>query len=158
LKRLIVIVLLMGALTVLTACAPKPEEVNAVVNNFWDQWKVGNEAGMVDLMTDEVDYGILISDDALSTALSTALPTTLSIPPTTKGVPAESIAPALISSELQNLGTLTISSTEAFGDYAIVTCQFTATADPTISLQFIFHLNDTDAGWKINFLGIKGLA
>ena len=152
-KRLIVIVLLMGALTVLTACAPKPEEVNAVVNNFWDQWKAGNEAGMVDLMTDEVDYGMLYPDDALAGSLAASLAKL----PVNRSIPAETLAAALASSSLPNSGTFSISSTEAFGEYAIVTCQlFITTAEPIKILQFIFHLNDTDAGWKINFLGIKG--
>jgi len=152
LKRLAVIVLLMGTLTVLAACA-SIEDINAVVNNFWDQWKAGNAAGMVDLMTDEVDYGMLYPDDALAGSLAASLAKL----PVNRSIPAETLAAALASSSLPNSGTFSISSTEAFGEYAIVTCQlFITTAEPIKILQFIFHLNDTDAGWKINFLGIKG--
>jgi hypothetical protein len=34
------------ALVFLTACTPKPEEINAVVENFMEQWKAGNAANM----------------------------------------------------------------------------------------------------------------
>lgn len=145
-KRLVVVVLLMGILTVLTACNPI-DDINAVVNNFWEQWKAGNAANMVDLMTDEVEYALLIPDNALVSSLTKL--------PATKGIPAEMLVEALVSSSIPTLGTLSISSTEEFGKYAIVTCLFTANADPNTKLGFIFHLNDTDDGWKINFFGIK---
>lgn len=41
LKRLVVVILLVGVLTALAACA-SIDGINAVVNNFWDQWKAGN--------------------------------------------------------------------------------------------------------------------
>lgn len=145
-KRLIVLVLLIGVLTVLTACSPI-DDINAVVNNFWEQWKAGNAANMVDLMTDEVEYALLIPDNALVSSLMKL--------PATKGIPAERLVEALVSSSIPTSGTLSISSTEEFGKYAIVTCLFNANADPNTKLEFIFHLNDTDDGWKINFFGIK---
>ena len=145
-------VLILG-IVVLAACAPKPEEVNAVVNEFWTQWKAGNAAGMVDLLTDEVSYGLLLPDD-----LATSIATSLARLPANRSVPAATLVASLLSTPLPTLATFSISSTEAFGEYAIVTCLFTTTAVSATTMQFIFHLNDTDAGWKINFLGIKGLS
>ena len=151
-KRLVVIVLLVGAITVLAACA-SIDDINAAVNNFWDQWKAGNAAGMVDLLTDEVSYGLLLPDD-----LATSIATSLARLPANRSVPAATLVASLLSTPLPTLATFSISSTEAFGEYAIVTCLFTTTAVSATTMQFIFHLNDTDAGWKINFLGIKGLS
>lgn len=151
-KRLVVIVLLVGALTVLAACA-SIDDINAAVNNFWDQWKAGNAAGMVDLLTDEVSYGLLLPDD-----LATSIATSLARLPANRSVPAATLVASLLSTPIPTLATFSISSTEAFGEYAIVTCLFTTTAVSATTMQFIFHLNDTDAGWKINFFGIKGLS
>ena len=147
-KRLIALVLLIGVFTVLTACDPI-DELNAVVNNFWEQWKAGNAANMLDLMTEEIEYALLIPDGTSSTSLT--------LPPAAKGVPASTIVDMLIASSFQDVATLSITSTETYGKYGIVTCLFSLNSDPSDKVEFVFHLNDTDDGWKINFVGVKDI-
>jgi len=150
LKRLTTITLLMVALIALTACAPKIEEINAVVNSFVEHWKAGNAAKMAALMTDEVEYGMFFSGDAA--------PASFSSPPASKSMPASQLADTLASSPMAATVSCTITKTETFGDYAIVTCSFVDSASPDETIKFDFHLVKTDDGWKISLFAVTLLS
>lgn len=140
-------VLILG-IVVLAACAPKPEEVNAVVTEFWTQWKAGNPAGMVATMTAEVDFGLMASDTSRLAGLS-------EIP--NKGVPAMDLAEALVDDmPVGPSFTLSIIKTALFEEYAVVDAL--VDPDPSIAdneMKMILHLQNTNDGWKVCFIGFS---
>jgi len=145
LKRLATITLLMVALITLTACAPKVEDINAVVNSFMDHWRAGDAAKMAALMTNEVEYGLIIPDYAFTESLSN--------PPASKGLPADELTEALAEEDMTV--NLTITKTEAFGDYAVVTGSYVDSVDPDTKGIMYFHLVNTDDGWKIRLIALS---
>lgn len=148
-KRIALLFALILGIIALTACAPKPEEVNAVVESFWDQWKAGNPAKMADLMTTKVDFGYMVPDDATTSSLAKIA---------NKGVPAMDLAEALISNypvgEIPGI-TFSISNTDLFEKYAVV--DSIISTEPDDYFNVVFHLRETDDGWKISFIGFKSV-
>jgi len=139
-QKILLFALILG-MTALTACVPKPEEVNAVVESFWEHWKAGNADKMADLMTDTVEMGIMMHVTSAEVA--------------DKGIPGSDLAEFLVT-ELPLATypgvTFSIKSTELFEKYAIV--ETLISADPDFHLAIIFHLQSTDDGWKISFMGL----
>lgn len=125
-------VLILGILA-LVACAPKPEEVNAVVTEFWTQWKANNPAGMVATMAAEVDFGIMAS----------------------KGVPAMDLAVLLVDDlPVDPSFTFSIITTELYDGYAVVEGAIDPDPTPGNEIEMTVHLRDTDDGWKICFVAL----
>jgi len=142
-KRITVLAVLVLSMAVLAACAPKPEEINAVVNDFFGQWKAGNTSKMTDLMTSEVYLGMFLVEMP-SGASSVNTPD--------KRVPALTIAEFLITDlSLDPDSTLSITKTDVYDGYAFVESVFDLSPDdsPDVKIPFTFHLKETDDGWKI---------
>lgn len=143
------VLVLTVALVFLTACAPKPEEINAVVDNFIEQWKAGNAANMTYLMTSEVEFGVLIPEDAVK-------PGPASFKLDTKDVDAQTIAELMIA-EFNAEFTFKISDTRIIGTYAIVTVLLTDPEWPDDPVTCVFHLIEVEKTWKISLIGMKAV-
>ena len=128
-KRGALLFVLILGIVVLASCAPKPEEVNAVVTEFWNQLKANNPAGMVATMTAEVDCGMMSS----------------------KGIPALDLAEELANDmPIDPNSTFSIITTNLYDCYAVV--DGVIDPDPSTTddeFTMTLHLRDTNDGWKI---------
>lgn len=149
-KRFIIFLSIIMALTVITGCTAKAEEeVNAVVYEFWTQWRTENEVKLASLMTAEVEFGAFAGED-LDATPKTALPR--------EGVPASFLADALINGYSvadMSQDAFKITNTAIYKEYAVVDSLFVIPEEPDEEIKMLFHLVDTDEGWKVSLVGLK---
>lgn len=149
-KRSVIFLGIIVALAIMTGCAKIEEEVNAVVYDFWTQWHGANEAKLASLMTDEVDFGFFV-EEKIEADSKTSLAENMT------RISASDLATIMITTftviPFQE-DAFTIAKTSVYTKYAVVNVNLLTPANEVV--EMLFHLIDTDEGWKICLVGLVG--
>lgn len=154
-KRSVIFLGIIVALAIMTGCAKIEEEVNAVVYDFWTQWHGANEAKLASLMTDEVDFGFFV-EEKIEADSKTSLAENMT------RISASDLATIMITTftviPFQE-DAFTIAKTSVYTKYAVVNVNLLTPADGVADgvIEMLFHLIDTDEGWKICLVGLVGI-
>lgn len=150
-KRSVIFLGIIVALAIMTGCAKIEEEVNAVVYDFWTQWHGANEAKLASLMTDEVDFGFFV-EEKIEADSKTSLAENMT------RISASDLATIMITTfsviPFQE-DAFTIAKTSVYTKYAVVNVNLLTPANEVV--EMLFHLIDTDEGWKICLVGLVGI-
>lgn len=150
-KRSVIFLGIIVALAIMTGCAKIEEEVNAVVYDFWTQWHGANEAKLASLMTDEVDFGFFVEEKIEADSKTSLAENMTRISASDLATIMITNFPAIAFQE----DAFTIAKTSVYTKYAVVNVNLLTPANEVV--EMLFHLIDTDEGWKICLVGLVGI-